>query len=815
MHNGEKCQMNNDDNTVVPYTYQHIPKVMQDIAHWILWRKEWLEEKQKWSKKPTQLNGYGASVTNPAHYATFADAVAAYQLGMGDGIGFCFTGQENLVFMDFDGAITPEGQWNPLHLQLMQQAATWGELSMSGKGTHLICQGTLDRTRVHNPSGLELYASGRFVAMTGWQLEGWPADVTPQQPAIDWMAGHMDSLKQSTGVVTYGEEPAPELVEPVSLEGLPISRDIFNFLTQGIADKWDSDRSRAMLAASMSLYRTGLSDAEVLSTMWHYCGHIAQEHRPVGNAVDWLWKYSVSPGQGGKPASTEDLFSAVPTTEVDRLQELLGMVSQLECGSVTDTKTIHQARSLLAESLRLDAGSRIAIQDAVRQAMTWTKSDTTTVLKELQREARRQGLEGHGGIEALTDGYLYVAGMHAFLHKESGEVLKPEAFVALHAHITDEIRDIVLSGDGVTKVSGIDFDPSQPEFFVRNGATYYNAWRGLESFGRPGDITPWWQHLCLLVPEEREREHLLNCLAFTLQRPAEKINHCIVFGGHYGIGKDTLFWPLDQALGRHAKQISGDALTRDFNDYLNEAKLVTLQEVEMGSHREAKVIDNRLKPMIAAPPDTLYINPKGQGAYHIRNVVFLILYHNGDHPVIINEGDRRYFVLSSSLRVTDPATGEQRPEWAQYFNQLWYWMDQCRGWEAIVHFLLSRDVSQFNPKAAPPMTEGKADIIEQSRSGAESLVFDAIANCAGPFEHDVATAEHIVLWLSTDGIGMLQAYGLREVPSPITIGRALKSAGCIGHRVRIEKRQTKAWVCRNHAQWAGAAPAQLLAIMGV
>lgn len=801
--------MNNGDNTVVPYTYQHIPKVMQDIAHWILWRKEWLEEKQKWSKKPTQINGYGASVTNPAHYSTFDAAVTAYNLGMGDGIGFCFTGQEGLVFMDFDGAITPEGQWNPLHLQIMQQTATWGELSMSGKGTHLICQGSLDRTRVHNPSGLELYASGRFVAMTGWQLEGWPTEVTSQQPAIDWMAAHMDSLKQSTSVVTYDEEPAPELVAPVALEGLAISREIFNFLTQGVADKWDSDRSRAMLAASMSLYRTGLSDAEVLSTVWHYCGYIAQEHRPVGNAVDWLWKYSVSPGQGGKPASVDDLFTAVPTTDVDRLQELLGMVSQLECGSVTDTATIHQARSLLAESLRLDAGSRIAIQDAVRSAMTWTKTDTATVLKELQREARRQGLESHGGLESLTDSYLYVAGMHAFLHKESGELLKPEAFVALHAHITDEIRDIVLSGEGVTKVTGLDFDPGQPEFFVRNGATYYNTWRGLESFGVPGDITPWWQHLCLLVPVEREREHLLNWLAFTLQYPHLKINHCVVFGGSYGIGKDTLFWPLDQALGRHSKQVGGDVLTRDFNDFLSEAKLVTLQEVEMGSHREAKVIDNRLKPMIAAPPDTLYINPKGVGAFHIRNVVHLILYHNGDHPVIINEGDRRYFVLNSPLRVFDPGTGEQRPEWEQYFTQLWQWLDQGKGWEAVAHFLLTRDVSQFNPKASPPMTEGKADIIEQSRSGIESLITDTLVNASGPFVKDITTAERIALWLSTDGIAMLHAYGLKEVPSPNVIGRALRSAGCAMRRVRLEGHQERVWACRNQEIWANASPVQL------
>ena len=166
------------DNTAPQYTYQQTPKLLQDIPHWILWRKEWLEKKGKWSKIPTQVNGYPASVTNPSHYATFEEAVAAANMGVGDGIGFCFNGQEGLVFVDLDGAITPDHQWVPETLQLMQQFPTWGELSMSGKGVHLICQASLEKTRVHNPSGLELYASGRFVAMTGWSLPGWPAEIS-------------------------------------------------------------------------------------------------------------------------------------------------------------------------------------------------------------------------------------------------------------------------------------------------------------------------------------------------------------------------------------------------------------------------------------------------------------------------------------------------------------------------------------------------------------------------------------------------------------------------------------------------------------
>ncbi|MBT8449529.1 MAG: hypothetical protein KJO69_07560, partial [Gammaproteobacteria bacterium] len=206
---------------------------------------------------------------------------------------------------------------------------------------------------------------------------------------------------------------------------------------------------------------------------------------------------------------------------------------------------------------------------------------------------------------------------------------------------------------------------------------------------------------------------------------------------------------------------------------------------------------------------TLHINVKGISGYHIRNVVHLLLFTNGDHPVIIQEGDRRYFVLSSNLRITDPNTGEQRQEWRNYFSQLWYWMDQCHGWEAVVYYLLTRDVSQFNPKAAPPMTEGKADIIEQSRTGVESLVVDSVQNVAGPFQKDVLTADEVILWLSTEGVAQLQAYGLREVPSPVAVGRALKSAGCISKRVRIDGNQIRIWICRNQPYWSDASAVQI------
>lgn len=757
------------------YTYETIPEELRAVHAWVLWRKVWREDKQKFDKVPTQINGYPASITNRAHFSAFAHALAAYQLGVGDGLGFCFTGDDDFVFVDLDGAVA-NGAWNPQHLPILQAFPTWAELSQSGKGLHLICRGRLERARVHHPAGIELYSSGRFVALTGWRLDGWAEQITEQQLAVDRLAAYLDELKGAEGVRPVEPAgPTPPLAEVVpSLATLGLGTEVRAFLEYGDAAKWEHDRSRALLAASMSLYRAGLDDSQVLTVMWAHCNHIATEHRAHGDAIDWLWKYNVARARHAAPPSSEELFEAVPTAQPDYTGDLIRRAQHLS-GSV-DAASITEARKILAECLNLDAGSRAYIKEAVRKAMAWSRSDLNEISKELAREHRKLQQSGSHSLDKVMSDYIYVASQHQFLHKPSGDMFKPEAFLALHMHVTPELREISLNGQGLAKVHGVDFQPGEGQFFRRHEGLYYNTWSGLADRGAPGDVTPWWNHLCMLVRNEHEREHLLNCMAFVLQNPGVKINHGVIFSGSQGQGKDSLFWPLCQALGKHAKQVAANALAGDFNDYLLEAKVVVFQEIDMGSRKEASAVANRMKPYFAAPPDTLYINPKGARAFYISNVVFVIAFTNEVHPAHIQDKDRRYFVLHSDINVYD-AHGQQTPEWAQYFRQFWAWLDAGNGWRAVVHYLLHRNIAGFNPKAAPPMTQAKQDIIGHSRSSLESLLANAIRGRVSIFQADVVNSRQVLSWLATEGAGLMQMYGVRENPSLDYLARVLRTCG--------------------------------------
>src|SRR5574343_507653 len=146
-----------------PFTYQTIPDELRRLHQWVLWRKVCRDDKGKYDKIPTQVNGYPASITNRNHFSPFDVALFAYENGIADGLGFCFLPENNLIFV------------------------------------HLIAKGKLDRAHVYHPGGLELYSSGRFCAMTGWQLEGWPTHIAELQPAVDQLAAHIDTLRGTLG----------------------------------------------------------------------------------------------------------------------------------------------------------------------------------------------------------------------------------------------------------------------------------------------------------------------------------------------------------------------------------------------------------------------------------------------------------------------------------------------------------------------------------------------------------------------------------------------------------------------------------------
>ena len=221
-------------------------------------------------------------------------------------------------------------------------------------------------------------------------------------------------------------------------------------------------------------------------------------------------------------------------------------------------------------------------------------------------------------------------------------------------------------------------------------------------------------------------------MAHTIRHPDEKINHMLILGSGEGTGKDFILTPLIIAMGDHSTTIGGEDLLNDFNDFLLSTKHLHINEAELGGRAEAKAISAKLKPLSAAPPTTLRVNSKGVKQVNVRNIVNCTMTTNSRVPFEINGPSRRIYALWTDVTVRDD-NDEMTQGWRDYWKDRWTWMN-AGGAENCIDYLRNVvDLSDFDPQAAPPVTDFLREIRESSKSPMEQTLDAFIAVARGCF----------------------------------------------------------------------------------
>jgi len=287
---------------------------------------------------------------------------------------------------------------------------------------------------------------------------------------------------------------------------------------------------------------------------------------------------------------------------------------------------------------------------------------------------------------------------------------------------------------------GVTYAAGEAVLVARDGEVFGNRWRNARpdvSSVTPGNVSPWLDHCKLLVPEPAELEHVLDMMAFKVQNPSVKINHAALHGGDEGCGKDSMWAPFLWAVcGPHLRNrglIDADALMSQWG-YQLESEILILNELKEPEAASRRMLANKLKPVIAAPPDMIVINRKGLHPYNMLNRMFVLAFTNDPVPISIPSQDRRWFCLWSTAPRMDPAEADK----------LWRWY-KSGGFEKVAAWMHARDVSKFNPAAAPPFTEFKANLVEHGMSIAESYLVDLIRVRAGEFSRGVVGSPFFAL----------------------------------------------------------------------
>lgn len=392
--------------------------------------------------------------------------------------------------------------------------------------------------------------------------------------------------------------------------------------------------------------------------------------------------------------------------------------------------------------------------------------DTTTVRKPRKKKTMPHVGNASESLLEILKRYIFLKNHNRIYDTVTRNELSREGFDGAFCHLFPEnkISMIFLNDPECIKVDGLIYLPGETVNPVyRDGAVLWNIWRDpavkLPAQATKEDVEPWREHLHYLYPDEKEQEHLLDWMACVLQKPQEKINHALLLAGTSRVGKDMLLNPLRYGLGAaNVCEPPAGELKESFTDYLHHSKLVIFQEIQTF---EGLNLENKLKPMLAAPPDMLRVRLFGRGFYETPNLIQAIFMSNYRDALHISAGDGRYFAIWTDKEPLEP----------EHYTKLANWQD-AGGNGLVVRYLLNRDISQFNPKQPAPRSNFKDKLLETSKSPLKHLLQDMIEAEDLPFNVDVVRSIDI-------------AKTLHDKYSSKVIGTVLSEIGC--HQKRCKK----------------------------
>ena len=623
----------------------------------------------------------------------------AKEFGSMAGVGFVFTKNDPFFFLDIDDCLLPDNAtWSQLALTLITTfAGAAVEVSSSGKGLHIIGSGTVPSHCCRNgDEKLELYTSGRFVALTGISAMGdSDADCSIVLP---WLVDNYFRPAQVVPETSFNwtNEPCPEW------NG---NKDDVELITRALA----STGARSVFG-----------DGATFCDLWEANEPILAKAYPPNDADTY--------DRSCADAALAQHLAFWTGKNCERIQRLMG-VSALK-------REKWEREDYLPRTIQSACGRQ--------QDVLCDKPPQYAIAPDESEVPRPQLVTGSTflTIDQQIDyftGCVYILDEHKIITPE-GEILTPDRFKTYYGgyvmpldnantKTTRNAFEAFTESQAfrAPRVQSSCFRPDQRAggIIVKDGQRLVNTYYPVQTPRVQGNPAPFLRHIDKLFPNPQDKAIILAYLAALIQHKGIKFQWAPLIQGVQGNGKTLITRIIAFAIGqRYCHFPKASDIDNKFNGWIYRMLFIGVEDIYLADAK-THVIEI-LKPMVTNERQEVEI--KGRDKITVDVCANFLINTNHKDGLRKTRDDRRFAPFYTPQQTVEDLKRDGML--GDYFPELRKWLEKQNGYAIVAYYLenyvISDDLNPATLCIRAPQTSSTEAAIEHGVGRIEQEILEAI-----------------------------------------------------------------------------------------
>jgi 3-methyladenine DNA glycosylase/8-oxoguanine DNA glycosylase len=462
--------------------------------------------------------------------------------------------------------------------------------------------------------------------------------------------------------------------------------------------------------------------------LWHQFS--AQAHNYDSDALDEKWPTFNIESKGRAPVTARLIIKLGKSVEQEVAKETLEEI-KADLAIATDLANL---KSVCGRIKQVDFEPMVRIhlvglvqgrfKAITNQQLPVGTARDMTRFESLERKACPKWLEGFIYCEADESFYSITERRTltttAFNQSFGRKLLTPQEKLEGKSAPEQSPSQVALNLYEIPIVHDRRYFPGEDELFWLNGIKYVNTYDGRNVPEIPEKLTKRDRHNVEIVvahfehlfAAEKDREVLIDAIAFLVQNPGRRLNWAILAQGTEGDGKTFFFRLFTSMLAlENVMTVGAQAVEEKYTSWAEGAQLCFIEEIRLHGHNRYDVL-NRLKPLITN--SMVPIRRMQTDTYMVPNMTTYFLATNYKDALPLNDNDSRYFVLFSRYQTKEKLAAFKAAN-PKYYDELHDALAESPG--AVRKWFLEREIApSFKPDDRAPESVAKAEMIRLSKS---------------------------------------------------------------------------------------------------